>query len=92
MQRIAAILALVVSLSAARAFIGASVPWTTYEAEAMETGRPELASRAIADGYQLLVPYDMATIYNYKSLWTASTPITGSWSSCATGPISPWMR
>ena len=29
-------------------------------------------------GYQLLVPYDMATIYNYKSLWTASTPITGT--------------
>ncbi|MGA2350931.1 MAG: choice-of-anchor D domain-containing protein [Terracidiphilus sp.] len=31
-----------------------------------------------ADGYQLLVPYDMATIYNYKSLWTASAPITGT--------------
>ena len=30
------------------------------------------------DGYQLLVPYDMATIYNYKPLWTASTPITGT--------------
>jgi subtilase family serine protease len=30
------------------------------------------------DGYQLLVPYDMATIYNYKSLWTASTPINGT--------------
>jgi subtilase family serine protease len=29
-------------------------------------------------GYQLLVPYDMATIYNYKSLWTASAPINGT--------------
>ena len=27
---------------------------------------------------QLLVPYDMATIYNYKSLWAASTPINGT--------------
>jgi hypothetical protein len=36
--------------------------------------RPEYS----AYGYQLLVPYDMATIYNYKSLWTASTPITGT--------------
>jgi len=33
---------------------------------------------APGDGYQLLVPYDMATIYNYKSLWTASTPINGT--------------
>lgn len=33
---------------------------------------------AAGNGYQLLVPYDMATIYNYKSLWTASTPITGT--------------
>ncbi|MGA2808084.1 MAG: choice-of-anchor D domain-containing protein [Terracidiphilus sp.] len=30
------------------------------------------------DGYQLLVPYDMATIYNYKSLWASATPISGS--------------
>ena len=29
-------------------------------------------------GYQLLVPYDMATIYNYKSLWSATTPIVGT--------------
>lgn len=29
-------------------------------------------------GYQLLVPYDMATIYNYKSLWSAATPINGT--------------
>jgi hypothetical protein len=33
---------------------------------------------APGDGYQLLVPYDMATIYNYKSLWTAATPINGT--------------
>lgn len=33
---------------------------------------------APGNGYQLLVPYDMATIYNYKSLWTASTPINGA--------------
>ncbi|MGA2277419.1 MAG: choice-of-anchor D domain-containing protein [Terracidiphilus sp.] len=30
------------------------------------------------NGYQLLVPYDMATIYNYKSLWTAPAPINGT--------------
>ena len=30
------------------------------------------------DGYELIVPYDMATIYNYKSLWTASAPINGT--------------
>jgi len=36
--------------------------------------KPEYAD----SGYQLLVPYDMATIYNYKSLWTASSPINGT--------------
>jgi subtilase family serine protease len=40
----------------------------------LNSARPEYS----ADGYKLLVPYDMATIYNYKSLWTASTPITGT--------------
>jgi subtilase family serine protease len=35
--------------------------------------RPEYS----ADGYQLLVPYDMATIYNYVSLWTGASPVTG---------------
>jgi subtilase family serine protease len=41
--------------------------------------RPTLGrDYAAGNGYQLLVPYDMATIYNYKSLWTASTPITGT--------------
>jgi subtilase family serine protease len=34
-------------------------------------------SYAPGDGYQLLVPYDLATIYNYKSLWTAAKPING---------------
>ena len=37
MQRIAAILALLISLSSAQAFSGAAVPWTTYEAEDMAT-------------------------------------------------------
>jgi hypothetical protein len=36
------------------------------------------ASYAPGDGYQLLVPYDLATIYNYKSLWTAAKPINGT--------------
>jgi hypothetical protein len=36
------------------------------------------AGYAPGDGYQLLVPYDLATIYNYKSLWTAAKPINGS--------------
>ena len=47
---------------------------TPQDPAAMLSPRPEYS----ADGYQLLVPYDMATIYNYKSLWTASTPITGT--------------
>jgi subtilase family serine protease len=36
------------------------------------------AEYSAGNGYQLLVPYDMATIYNYKSLWTAATPINGT--------------
>jgi hypothetical protein len=36
------------------------------------------AGYAPGDGYQLLVPYDLATIYNYKSLWTAAKPINGT--------------
>ncbi|MGD0801205.1 MAG: choice-of-anchor D domain-containing protein [Terracidiphilus sp.] len=41
---------------------------------AIANARPDYAD----GGYQLLVPYDMATIYNYKSLWAAATPITGT--------------
>ncbi|MGD0548897.1 MAG: protease pro-enzyme activation domain-containing protein, partial [Terracidiphilus sp.] len=39
-------------------------------------------------GVQLLVPYDMATIYNYKSLWSASTPITGTGQTIAIAATS----
>lgn len=28
--------------------------------------------------FELMTPYDMATIYNYKSLWNAPTPINGT--------------
>jgi len=42
---------------------------------AQPSPRPDYSA---GDGYQLVVPYDMATIYNYKSLWTASTPINGA--------------
>src|SRR5512136_1627117 len=37
MDRLATIFALVISLCAAQAFTGATVPWTTYEAEDMAT-------------------------------------------------------
>jgi subtilase family serine protease len=40
----------------------------------LASAKPQYAD----NGYQLLVPYDMATIYNYKSLWSASTPINGA--------------
>jgi subtilase family serine protease len=53
----------------------AASPKTTANASTLAT--PHLGY-APGDGYQLLVPYDMATIYNYKSLWTAPTPITGT--------------
>jgi hypothetical protein len=56
-----------------------NIPGGLHAAAADTTGlagvRPGYAP---GDGYQLLVPYDMATIYNYKSLWTAATPINGT--------------
>jgi hypothetical protein len=39
---------------------------------------PEFGVNITGYEYQLLVPYDLATIYNYKSLWTAAQPINGT--------------
>jgi subtilase family serine protease len=49
----------------------------TATANAGDLASPRPSYNA-GNGYQLLVPYDMATIYNYKSLWTAATPINGT--------------
>jgi subtilase family serine protease len=69
-------------------FSGAAMPTSlqlggtrTQSAGSLELPAAQPSSHAEynpGDGLELLVPYDMATIYNYKSLWTASTPITGT--------------
>ncbi len=52
----------------------ARAPMTSKEAGP----RPEFGVTYSGSQWELLVPYDMATIYNYKSLWNASSPINGA--------------